>query len=381
MDDTQDRKIENDKETRQSGELRKIIHVDMDAFFAAVEQRDHPELRGRPIAVGGGEERGVVAAASYEARRYGVRSAMSGVMARRLCPELIFVHGRMNVYKEVSAQVHEVFHRYTDIIEPISLDEAFLDVTVNKPGIELAVEIARRIKREIREETGLVASAGVSYNKFLAKIASDWRKPDGLCTIHPDRAADFVAELPIERFWGVGPVTAKKMHSLGIHTGADLRRMPLQLLELTFGKAGRIYYDFARGIDNRPVEPVRVRKSVGCEHTIDHDIFTDAEIEQHLTQSAAELAARIARKEFHGVTLTLKVKFYDFTLISRSITSAAPYTDEARILADARKLMAGVEYDVNPVRLVGLSVSNRLSDELEVWRQLELDFGSQSPKA
>ncbi len=381
MDDTQDRKIENDKETRQSGELRKIIHVDMDAFFAAVEQRDHPELRGRPIAVGGGEERGVVATASYEARRYGVRSAMSGVMARRLCPELIFVHGRMNVYKEVSAQVHEVFHRYTDIIEPISLDEAFLDVTVNKPGIELAVEIARRIKREIREETGLVASAGVSYNKFLAKIASDWRKPDGLCTIHPDRAADFVAELPIERFWGVGPVTAKKMHSLGIHTGADLRRMPLQLLELTFGKAGRIYYDFARGIDNRPVEPVRVRKSVGCEHTIDHDIFTDAEIEQHLTQSAAELAARIARKEFHGVTLTLKVKFYDFTLISRSITSAAPYTDEARILADARKLMAGVEYDVNPVRLVGLSVSNRLSDELEVWRQLELDFGSQSPKA
>ncbi len=381
MDDTHDRKIENDKETRQSGELRKIIHVDMDAFFAAVEQRDHPELRGRPIAVGGGEERGVVATASYEARRYGVRSAMSGVMARRLCPELIFVHGRMNVYKEVSAQVHEVFHRYTDIIEPISLDEAFLDVTVNKPGIELAVEIARRIKREIREETGLVASAGVSYNKFLAKIASDWRKPDGLCTIHPDRAADFVAELPIERFWGVGPVTAKKMHSLGIHTGADLRRMPLQLLELTFGKAGRIYYDFARGIDNRPVEPVRVRKSVGCEHTIDHDIFTDAEIEQHLTQSAAELAARIARKEFHGVTLTLKVKFYDFTLISRSITSAAPYTDEARILADARKLMAGVEYDVNPVRLVGLSVSNRLSDELEVWRQLELDFGSQSPKA
>lgn len=375
MDNTQDRKIENDRETRQSGgELRKIIHVDMDAFFAAVEQRDHPELRGRPIAVGGGEERGVVATASYEARRYGVRSAMSGVMARRLCPELIFVHGRMNVYKEVSAQVHEVFHRYTDIIEPISLDEAFLDVTVNKPGIELAVEIARRIKREIREETGLVASAGVSYNKFLAKIASDWRKPDGLCTIHPDRAADFVAELPIERFWGVGPVTAKKMHSLGIHTGADLRRMPMQLLELTFGKAGRIYYDFARGIDNRPVEPVRVRKSVGCEHTIDHDIFTDAEIEQHLAQSAAELAARIARKEFHGVTLTLKVKFYDFTLISRSITSAAPYTDEARILADARKLMAGVEYDVNPVRLVGLSVSNRLSDELEVWQQLELDF-------
>lgn len=375
MDDTQDRKIENDKETHQSGELRKIIHVDMDAFFAAVEQRDNPELRGRPIAVGGGEERGVVATASYEARRYGVRSAMSGVMARRLCPELIFVHGRMNVYKEVSAQVHEVFHRYTDIIEPISLDEAFLDVTVNKAGIELAVEIAQRIKQEIREATGLVASAGVSYNKFLAKIASDWRKPDGLCTIHPDRAADFVAQLPIERFWGVGPVTAKKMHSLGIHTGADLRRMPLQLLELTFGKAGRIYHDFARGIDNRPVEPVRVRKSVGCEHTIDHDIFTDAEIEQHLAQSAAELAVRIERKGFHGVTLTLKVKFYDFTQISRSITSTAPYTEEARILADARQLMAGVEYDINPVRLVGLSVSNRLSDELEVWRQLEFDFG------
>lgn len=354
--------------------LRKIIHVDMDAFYAAVEQRDHPELRGVPIAVGSEEERGVVATASYEARRFGVRSAMSGAMARRLCPQLVFVHGDMAKYKEVSAQVHEVFHRYTDLVEPLSLDEAFLDVTENKPGIELAVDIARRIKAEIREATGLVASAGVSYNKFLAKIASDWRKPDGLCTIHPDRALDFIAELPIESFWGVGPVTAKRMHSLGIHTGLDLRSWPRPMLVKVFGKAGYLYYDFARGVDNRPVEVSRERKSVGCEHTLDHDINTAAEVDSNLALSAAELAVRISRKNFRGLTLTLKVKFHDFTLISRSITSDKAYTDEAAILADARRLMSGVDYDVRPVRLIGLSVSNPLTEGPEIWRQLLMDF-------
>ena len=202
---------------------RKIIHIDMDAFYASVEQRDNPELRGKPIAVGHAEERGVVAAASYEARRFGVRSAMSSQKAKRLCPQLIFVHGRMEVYKEVSRQIHEIFHEYTDVIEPISLDEAFLDVTENKPGIALAVDIAKEIKLKIRERLHLVASAGVSYNKFLAKIASDYRKPDGLCTIHPDQALDFITRLPIESFWGVGPVTAKRMHTLGIHNGAQLR--------------------------------------------------------------------------------------------------------------------------------------------------------------
>ena len=209
---------------------RKIIHIDMDAFYASVEQRDNPELRGRPVAVGHAERRGVVAAASYEARRYGVRSAMSSQKAKRICPELIFVNGRMDVYKSVSQSIHDILHEYTDIIEPISLDEAFLDVTVNKPGIELGVDIAREIKRKIRERLNLVASAGVSYNKFLAKIASDYRKPDGLCTIHPSQALDFIAKLPIEDFWGVGPVTAGKMHSMGIHTGAQLRDCPKRIL-------------------------------------------------------------------------------------------------------------------------------------------------------
>uniref|UniRef100_UPI002711D476 DNA polymerase IV n=1 Tax=uncultured Muribaculum sp. TaxID=1918613 RepID=UPI002711D476 len=230
---------------------RKIIHIDMDAFYASVEQRDNPELRGRPVAVGHAERRGVVAAASYEARRYGVRSAMSSQKAKRICPELIFVNGRMDVYKSVSQSIHDILHEYTDIIEPISLDEAFLDVTVNKPGIELGVDIAREIKRKIRERLNLVASAGVSYNKFLAKIASDYRKPDGLCTIHPSQALDFIAKLPIEDFWGVGPVTAGKMHSMGIHNGAQLRDCPKRILTRAFGKAGLIYYDFARGIDNR----------------------------------------------------------------------------------------------------------------------------------
>ena len=205
---------------------RKIIHIDMDAFYASVEQRDNPELRGKPLAVGHAEERGVVAAASYEARRYGVRSAMSSQKAKRLCPQLIFVHGRMDVYKEVSRRIHEIFHTYTDIIEPLSLDEAFLDVTENKTDIPLAVDIAKEIKKQIREELGLIASAGVSYNKFLAKVASDYRKPDGLCTIHPDQALEFISRLPIESFWGVGPVTARRMHSIGIHSGRELQTSP-----------------------------------------------------------------------------------------------------------------------------------------------------------
>lgn len=248
---------------------RKIIHIDMDAFYASVEQRDNPELRGKPLAVGHAEERGVVAAASYEARRYGVRSAMSSQKAKRLCPQLIFVHGRMDVYKEVSRRIHEIFHTYTDIIEPLSLDEAFLDVTENKTDIPLAVDIAKEIKKQIREELGLIASAGVSYNKFLAKVASDYRKPDGLCTIHPDQALEFISRLPIESFWGVGPVTARRMHSIGIHSGRELQTCTLEMLTRQFGKAGQLYYDFARGIDLRPVEAVRIRKSVGCEHTLE----------------------------------------------------------------------------------------------------------------
>ena len=256
--------------------VRKIIHIDMDAFYASVEQRDNPALRGVPIAVGQADGRGVVCAASYEARRFGVRSAMSSSKARKLCPQLTFVDCRFDVYKAVSAQIHEIFHRHTDIIEPISLDEAFLDVTENHRNIPLALDIARDIKKAIRDELGLVASAGVSFNKFLAKIASDYRKPDGLCVIAPERAAEFIAHMPVESFWGVGPVTAAKMHSLGIYTGADLRNLSVPELRLYFGKAGKQYYDFARGVDNRPVEAFRVRKSIGCERTFDSSAFRGA---------------------------------------------------------------------------------------------------------
>lgn len=356
-------------------DLRKIIHVDMDAFYASVEQRDHPELRGKPIVVGHEGGRGVVATASYEARRFGIHSAMASTMARRLCPQLIFVDGDMNHYKEVSAQIHAIFRRYTDLIEPISLDEAFLDVTENKKGIALAVEIARDIKKEIRQETGLVASAGVSYNKFLAKIASDYRKPDGLCTIHPDKAPEFIKSLPVESFWGVGPVTAKKMHSLGIHTGADLLTWSREMLTLTFGKSGLIYYDFARGIDNRPVEPLRIRKSLSCEHTFTRDILERKEIETHIAEAAEELASRIERKGFTGVTLTLKIKFFDFTNVSRSISRESEFFEKDDILSYAITLFESISTDFRPVRLIGLGVSNpAVSGDEEVWRQLSFDF-------
>ena len=355
---------------------RKIIHIDMDAFYASVEQRDNPELRGKPIAVGHAEERGVVAAASYEARRYGVRSAMSSQKAKRICPQLIFVPGRMSVYKEVSRQIHEIFHEYTDIIEPISLDEAFLDVTVNKPGIELAVDIAKEIKRKVRERLHLVASAGVSYNKFLAKIASDYRKPDGLCTIHPDQALDFIARLPIESFWGVGPVTAKRMHLLGIHNGAQLRTRSLESLTREFGKVGAIYYDFARGIDLRPVEAVRVRKSIGCERTLEKDINRTSSVIIELYHVAVELVRRLDGKQFKGNTLTLKIKFHDFTQITRSVTRPQELTTLDTILPLAKQLLKEVDYAEHPIRLIGLSVSNPHNepDVNGTWEQLSFEF-------
>ena len=356
---------------------RKIIHIDMDAFYASVEQRDNPDLRGKPIAVGHAEERGVVAAASYEARRFGVRSAMSSQKARRLCPQLIFVHGRMEVYKEVSRQIHEIFHEYTDVIEPISLDEAFLDVTENKPGISLAVDIAKEIKQKIRERLHLVASAGVSYNKFLAKIASDYRKPDGLCTIHPDQALDFIARLPIESFWGVGPVTAKRMHALGIHNGVQLRACTLDFLVREFGKVGAVYYDFARGIDLRPVEAVRIRKSIGCERTLEKDISRHSSVIIELYHVAVELVRRLEQKDFHGNTLTLKIKFHDFKQITRSLTQARELKTLDVILPLAKQLLQEVDYAEHPIRLIGLAVSNPHEDEdgsRRTWRQLKLDF-------
>lgn len=355
---------------------RKIIHIDMDAFYASVEQRDNPELRGKPIAVGHAEERGVVAAASYEARRFGVRSAMSSQKAKRLCPQLIFVPGRMEVYKSVSRQIHEIFHEYTDIIEPISLDEAFLDVTDNKPGISLAVDIAKDIKRKVRERLHLVASAGVSYNKFLAKIASDYRKPDGLCTIHPDQALEFIARLPIESFWGVGPVTARKMHSLGIHNGEQLRACSQEMLAREFGKVGALYHDFARGIDVRPVEAVRVRKSIGCEHTLEKDINRQSSVIIELYHAAVELVSRLEQKSFRGNTLTLKIKFHDFSQITRSITQSQELTTLDVILPLAKQLLKEVDYEHHPIRLIGLSVSNPREENTErgVWEQLSFEF-------
>ncbi len=346
----------------------------MDAFYASIEQRDNPELKGKPIAVGRPQERGVVAAASYEARKYGIRSAMSSKKAMELCPELIFVPGRMDVYKSVSAQIHEIFHDYTDVIEPLSIDEAFLDVTENKKDMELAVDIAREIKARIRSELHLIASAGVSYNKFLAKIASDYRKPDGLCTIHPDQALDFIAHLPVESFWGVGKVTAKKMHQLFIHTGKDLRECSLEMLTHYFGKAGRLYYDFARGIDNRPVETLHIRKSVGCEHTLERDITLRSAMIIELYHVATELVERLKRHQFKGNTLTLKIKFNDFSQITRSLSSSETMYTLQSILPKAKKLMSEVDYEHHPVRLIGLSVSNPANERKGTWRQLELPF-------
>lgn len=356
---------------------RKIIHIDMDAFYASVEQRDNPELRGKALAVGHAEQRGVVAAASYEARKYGVHSAMSSVKAKKLCPNLIFVSGRMGVYKEISRHIHGIFHDYTDIIEPLSLDEAFLDVTENKKGIEFAVDIAREIKQRIREELNLVASAGISYNKFLAKIASDYRKPDGLCTIHPDQAFDFISRLPIESFWGVGPVTAKKMHSLGIHNGELLRARSLDMLNRQFGKAGKLYYEFSRGIDNREVEAVRIRKSVGCERTLEKDISNHSAVIIELYHVAKELIGRLERNDFTGNTLTLKIKFHDFIQITRSITQSQKLTSLDIILPLAKRLLKEVDFENHPIRLIGLSVSHPTDEpnvKSAIWEQLSFEF-------
>lgn len=343
---------------------RKIVHVDMDAFYASVEQRDNPALRGRPIAVGHAEGRGVVATASYEARQYGVRSAMPSAKAKELCPHLIFVEGRMAHYKAVSKAIHEIFHRYTDIIEPISLDEAFLDVTHNKQGIALGVDVAKAIKAEIREELGLIASAGVSYNKFLAKIASDWRKPDGLCTIHPDRAIAFIDQLPIEAFWGVGPATAAKCHALGIHKAPDLRAWALSDLLRHFGQSGYDFYRFVRGIDDRPVRAWRERKSVGCERTFRHDLRARHQISQVLADLVEELTKRLERAQFVGCTLTLKLRHHDFTTKTRAYTSDVPYgaLDRVRLLEDAERLLAGASIPAAGIRLMGLTVSTPIHE-------------------
>ena len=357
---------------------RKIIHVDMDQFYAAVEQRDCPELRGLPVAVGHDVERGVVSTASYEARKFGVHSAQSIQVAKRLCPQLIIVNPHFSKYKEVSQQIHGIFHDYTDLIEPLSLDEAFLDVTENKKGMGLAVAIAREIKQRIRQETELTASAGVSYCKFLAKIASDYRKPDGLCVIHPDKAQAFIDGLDITRIWGVGKKTAEKMHRMGVFTGADLRRQSLQHLAEEFGKMGRVFYDFARGIDERPVISEWERKSCSCEQTYMTDLHEPSAVTIELYHTVLELIRRLEKSQFEGCTLTLKVKFADFQQITRSITVGRILRTKDDILPLAKQLMREVSYSrEHPIRLLGLGVSNHredLPDNDQRWIQLELEF-------
>jgi DNA polymerase-4 len=349
----------------------------MDQFFAAVEQRNRPELRGKPVAVGWDASRGVVSTASYEARRYGVHSAQSIQVAKRLCPDLIIVEPHFQQYKEVSNQIRDIFHDYTDLVEPLSLDEAFLDVTENKKGMDLGIDMAIQIKQRILDTTQLTASAGVSYCKFLAKIASDWRKPDGLTVVHPDRALDFIAQLKVEKIWGVGQKTAEKMHRMGIFTGDDLRRQSLLHLTQQFGKMGQVFYDFARGVDHRPVISEWERKSVSCERTFESDISQTAEVNAQLDLVISELVRRIAKSHFQGYTLTLKVKFHDFQQITRSITVPHLLLTLAGIQPLARQLMNEVDYRQHPIRLLGLGVSNHKEDSLSPtpqWQQLELHF-------
>lgn len=349
----------------------------MDQFFAAVEQRDNPELRGKPIAVGHDEPRGVVSTASYEARKFGVHSAQSIQMAKRLCPQLIIIQPHFHKYKEVSGEIRAIFQDYTDLIEPLSLDEAFLDVTENKKGMAMAVDIAKEIKQRIQQTTGLTASAGVSYCKFLAKIASDWRKPDGLTLIHPDKALEFISQLQVQKIWGVGQKTAEKMHRMGIFTGADLRQHSLSHLTQEFGKMGQVFYDFARGIDERPVISEWERKSVSCEQTFETDISEPSAVIIELYHTVLELVRRIEKSGFEGRTLTLKVKFLDFQQITRSITVGRILRTKDDILPLAKQLMKEVEYRSHPIRLLGLGVSNHkeeFTEEIPRWIELELDF-------
>ncbi|MDR3516194.1 MAG: DNA polymerase IV [Azospirillaceae bacterium] len=351
---------------------RKIIHIDMDAFYAAVEQRDHPELQGRPIAVGGSRERGVVATASYEARKFGVHSAMPSVTAKRKCPDLIFVKPRFEVYKAISLQLRAIFARFTPVIEPLSLDEAYLDVTGNLSGSASATAIAEAIRAKIRASTGLTASAGVSYNKFLAKLASDYRKPDGCFVIPPRLGPAFVATLPIRKFHGIGPATAAKMNGLGIDTGLDLRARSLLFLEHHFGKAGRYYYGVARAIDDRPVQADRIRKSIGAENTFLADLFSAADMRAALQPIIEKVWSCCAGSALRGRTVTLKVKYADFHQVTRSRTGTAPVATRDELAQVGLALLDSVLPLAKGVRLLGLTVSSLGDEAPESQRQLDL---------
>jgi DNA polymerase-4 len=351
----------------------KIIHVDMDAFYASVEQRDFPEYRGKPLAVGGSRDRGVVAAASYEARKFGVYSAMPSKIAYRKCPGIIFVKPRFDVYKSVSKQIREIFYDYTDLVEPLSLDEAYLDVTENKKGLKYARDIAFEIKARIRDELKLTASTGVSYNKFLAKIASDYRKPDGYFLIHPVHAIEFIEKLPIEKFHGVGKVTAMKMKNRGILSGADLKKYELQELVQWFGKVGAYYYKIAGGIDERAVEPDRERKSISTENTFNEDLITRKEMDVQLDIIADELYRRMKKYNIYGRTVTLKLKYSDFTSITRSKSVNHIITKFDDLQEIKSEIFDNLELDTQGIRLLGLGISN-LEQQKNEGVQLTLDF-------
>ena len=341
-----------------AGGCRKIIHIDMDAFYASVEQRDNPELRGKPVAVGGSRERGVVAAASYEARAFGVHSAMPSIIAKRKCPDLIFVKPRFDAYKAISLQIREIFAAYTPIIEPLSLDEAYLDVTENLKRIPFATQIAEEIRARIRAETVLTASAGVSYNKFLAKLASDHRKPDGLFVITPKMGPEFVETLPVRKFHGVGPATAKKMARLGIETGLDLRAQTQTLLQQHFGKAGSYYYWAARGVDERPVCADRIRKSVGAENTFPADLFTYEAARDALQEIVDNVWRYCEGSGIRGRTVTLKVKFANFQQITRSRTGQMQIRTRSELEQLSNALLEPLFPVARGVRLLGVSLSS-----------------------
>jgi DNA polymerase IV len=351
---------------------RKIIHIDMDAFYASVEQRDNPELRGKPVAVGGARERGVVAAASYEARKFGVHSAMASVTARRKCPELIFVRPRFDVYRAISHQIRAIFAEYTPLIEPLSLDEAYLDVTENRRDIASATEIAEEIRAQIRKETGLTASAGVSYNKFLAKLASGQRKPDGLFVITPKRGADFVETLPVGKFHGIGPATSARMERLCIRKGGDLRAQTLAFLQEHFGKAGAYYYGIARGIDERPVCADRVRKSVGAENTFFADLFTVDEARAALMPIIEKVWRYCEDTAIRGRTVTLKAKYADFRQITRSRTGQTPFASRADVEAAVDELLEPLFPVRQGIRLLGVTLSSLGEETAGNLRQLRL---------
>jgi DNA polymerase-4 len=351
---------------------RKIIHVDMDAFYASVEQMDNPELKGKPLAVGGSEIRGVVSAASYEARKFGVRSAMSGVQAKRNCPDLLFVPPRFDRYKEISKQIRKIFHDYTDLVEPLSLDEAYLDVTQNKKGNPSASLIAQEIRQRIFEEVGLTASAGISVNKFVAKIASDYNKPNGQKTVNPEEVESFLENLDIKKFYGIGKVTRDRMYQLGIFTGKDLKSKSREFLEDHFSKSGLHFYNIVRGIHNSEVKPNRIAKSVAAEHTFTENLTSEIFMLEKLERISLELENRLKKYNISGKTVTLKIKYSDFTTQTRSKTLPYFISDKGLLLEVANELLFQ-ERMKESVRLLGISLNN-LNTEIKKTVVVQLKF-------